>query len=281
MAMTTTPLDYWSLLVREDASLPVFEAALSIAQDEYPSLDILALLHQIDEFASRLRARLPADASMQHRVHCLNQLFFKELGFRGNANDYYDPDNSYLNRVIERRCGLPITLSLLYMEIGQQAGIPLQGVAFPGHYLVKVKIGGGEAFLDVFNGGTSLTYDDLVARIEPDLDTVHTTPNAIAAFLHEASPRETLARTLRNLKNIYRYDKDWKRLLNVQQRMVILLPEEPTEQRDRGIAYAQLDCPSAAIEDLEAYLAARPQAEDRALIGEQLEMLRQAVGRLN
>ena len=279
--MTTTPLDYWSLLVREDASLPVFEAALSIAQDEYPSLDILALLHQIDEFASRLRARLPAHASMQHRVHCLNQLFFKELGFRGNANDYYDPDNSYLNRVIERRCGLPITLSLLYMEIGQQAGIPLQGVAFPGHYLVKVKIGGGEAFLDVFNGGTSLTYDDLVARIELDLDTVCTTPNTIAAFLHEASPRETLARTLRNLKNIYRYDKDWKRLLNVQQRMVILLPKEPIEQRDRGIAYAQLDCPSAAIEDLEAYLVARPQAEDRALIGEQLKMLRQAVGRLN
>ena len=281
MAMTTTPLDYWSLLVREDASLPVFEAALSIAQDEYPSLDMLALLHQIDEFASRLRARLPADASMQHRVHCLNQLFFKELGFRGNANDYYDPDNSYLNRVIERRCGLPITLSLLYMEIGQQAGIPLQGVAFPGHYLVKVKIGGGEAFLDVFNSGTSLTYDDLIARIEPDLDTVHTTPNAIAAFLHEASPRETLARTLRNLKNIYRYDKDWKRLLNVQQRLVILLPEEPTEQRDRGIAYAQLDCPSAAIDDLEAYLAVRPEAEDRVAISAQVEILRQAVGRLN
>lgn len=281
MAMTTTPLEYWELLVREDASLPVFEAALAIAQDEYPALDMLAMLHEVDEYGSRLRKRIPADAPMTHRVHSLNQLFFKELGFRGNANDYYDPDNSYLNRVIERRCGLPITLSLLYMEIGQQAGIPLQGVAFPGHYLVKVRIGGGEAFLDVFNSGASLTYDDLLGRIEPDLETAHTTPAAIAAFLYPASPRETLARTLRNLKNIYRYDKDWKRLLDVQQRLVILLPEESDELRDRAAAYAQLDCPHAAIDDLEAYLAARPAAKDRAAIGEQIKMLRQTVRRLN
>jgi regulator of sirC expression with transglutaminase-like and TPR domain len=281
MAMTTTLLDYWSLLVREDASLPVFEAALAIAQDEYPALDMLALLHQVDQFGSRLRARIPADAPTQYRIHCLNQLFFKELGFRGNANDYYDPDNSYLNRVIERRCGLPITLSLLYMEIGQQAGIPLQGVAFPGHYLVKVKVGGGEAFLDIFNGGASLSYDDLIGRIEPGLDAMHGTLESVAAFLHPANPRETLARTLRNLKNIYRYDKDWKRLLDVQRRMVILLPDEPTELRDRGLAYAHLDCPSAAIDDLQAYLVARPQADDRNAIGEQIEFLRHAVGRLN
>jgi regulator of sirC expression with transglutaminase-like and TPR domain len=275
------PLDYWRLLVNEDESLPLFEAAVSIAQDEYPAMDINEVTQQVDEMAARLRQRLPADAPIAHRLMLLNHLFFSELGFRGNSENYFEADNSYLNRVVERRCGLPITLALLYIEIGRQAGIPVHGVAFPGHYLVKARVGEGEAFIDVFNGGLSLTYDQLVQRLELALEPGVDMGRLVASHLQAAPPRETLARTLRNLKAIHWQQQEWQRLLNVQNRLVILLPGEAAERRDRGVAYAQLECPRAAIEDFEAYLAVHPDAEDSDALREHLAALRGAAGRLN
>ncbi|HQY29225.1 MAG TPA: transglutaminase-like domain-containing protein, partial [Burkholderiaceae bacterium] len=130
-------LDYWRALVRSDDSLPLFEAALAIAQDAYPDLPMAELLARVDGFALTLRRRLEVFRQPAARVDALREYFADQLGFRGNANDYYDPDNSYLNRVIERRLGIPISLSVLYIELAEQVGLPASGIGFPGHFLVR------------------------------------------------------------------------------------------------------------------------------------------------
>ncbi|WP_028310251.1 SirB1 family protein [Derxia gummosa] len=282
--MTVTPistLDYWAMLVGEDDSLPLFEAAASVAQDAYPGLDLEPLLDAVDSFAARLRGRLTDDATVVHKLRMLNHLFFGELHFRGNANDYHDPENSYLNRVIDRRCGIPITLAILYIEIGRQAGIPLQGVCFPGHYLVKTRANGGEVFIDVFDQGRSLSRGELEARLVNHLPDDADPTLELGHHLHSARPRETLARMLRNLKMIHLRDDDWGRLLPVQQRLVALLPDEPTELRDRGFVYSRLDCPRAAIADFEAYLDAAPDCADGPAVRVRIDELRPEADRLN
>ncbi|MCA3147613.1 MAG: SirB1 family protein [Burkholderiales bacterium] len=278
MTAMTSALAYWETLVREDEHLPLFEAALSIAQDEYPEVDLQQILSSIDEMAARLKARFAADAPLAHKLRLLNHFFFNELHFRANVNDYYDTDNSYLNRVLERRCGIPITLSAMYMEIGQQAGLPLKGIAFPGHFLVKMRLGEGTVIMDVFEGGKSLSREELEQRLEPYLAEQNVAAREVLPlFLETASARHILARMLHNLKGIYQADQDYSRLLPVLQRLVVLLPEHPVERRDRGLCYAELDCPRAAMEDLQAYLAMDPQAPDAESVRERMADLEKQI----
>ena len=137
-----------------------------IAQDAYPALEVDHYLGEIERMALRLRAQLPQDAGAEDRVVTLNQFLFGELGFRGNAEDYYDPRNSYLNEVIDRRTGIPITLSVLYMEVGRRIGLPLQGVSFPGHFLVRLRLRGGTLVLDPFSGGAPQSEAELRERLQ-------------------------------------------------------------------------------------------------------------------
>lgn len=278
----TSPLQYWESLVSEDATLPLFEAALSIAQDEYPMLDLADMVARVDEMAARLKVRIAPDATPVHKLRMLNHYFYGELHFHGNVNNYYDTDNSYLNRVLERRCGIPISLAALYMELGQQIGLALQGVAFPGHFLVKLKLPDGSVFIDVFDGGRCLTREDLEERVEP-YAAAHAVgvDEVLPIFLAAAPSRDILARMLRNLKGIYARDGDQTRMLAVLHRLVVLLPEDPIERRDRGLCYAALECPRAAISDLQAYLDASGDASDRNAIVERIAVLRDAAGRLN
>ncbi|HEU4622166.1 MAG TPA: tetratricopeptide repeat protein [Burkholderiaceae bacterium] len=281
-ASPSVALDYWEALVRDDRSLPLFEAALSIAQDVYPDLDLADVLARVDALAARLKARFAPDAPMLHKLRLLNHYFFNELHFRGNVNDYYDADNSYIHKVLERRCGIPITLAAMYMEIGQQAGIPLQGIAFPGHFLVKLRTSEGSVIIDVFEGGRSLSREDLEERLEPYARAHRvSTTEALSAFLLGAPARDILARMLRNLKGVYERDDATHRLLAVMNRLVVLLPDDGETRRDRGLLYARLECPRAAIEDLEAYLATTPQAQDRDDIRARIDTLRDAASRLN
>lgn len=278
----TSALVYWESLVREDPHLPLFEAALSIAQDEYPEIDLQDWLARVDEMAARLKARIAADAPPIHKLRLLNHFFFNELHFRGNVNDYYDTDNSYLNRVIERRCGIPITLAALYMEIGQQVGLALQGVSFPGHFLVKLRVGDGTVIIDVFEGGKSLSREELEARLEPYLSEQDVPAHeALPLFLETAEARDILARMLRNLKSMYHAEGDWKRLLRVLHRLVVLLPESAAERRDRGLCFAHMECPRAAIEDLQAYLAMHPEALDASDIRARMGALEKHIQSLN
>ena len=273
-----TVLEYFSMLVADDASLSLLEAAAAIAQDEYPRLDTQSVLARIDALADRLKRRIPADAVPVQRLRWLNRYFFHELGFTGNVNDYYDARNSYLNAVLETRRGIPITLALLYVELATQIGLTARGVSFPGHFLVKLKMPRGEVVIDPFTG-QSLSREELDELLAPyrkrqGLEGDFEVP--LGLFLQPAPARDVLARMLRNLKEIHRNAEDWPRLLAVLERLVVLLPGDWQERRDRGLANAAIGRTDRAADDLAAYLEHMPQAEDRGAIAERLRALRSA-----
>jgi len=270
---TPTALEYFATLVADDASLSLVEAAVAIAQDDYPQLDTQGVLAGIDALAHRLRRRIPADAVAVQRLRWLNRYFFQELGFGGNANDYYDPANSYLHRVLETRRGIPITLAVIYVELATQIGLTAHGVAFPGHFLAKLRMSQGEVVIDPFTG-QSLSRDTLEEMLVP-----YTRAGAgrfqapLGLFLQAAPAREVLARMLRNLKEIHRNAENWARLLSVTQRLVLLLPSAWSERRDRGFAYAALGCDDAAAEDLTTYLERAGEVSDREAVAARLARL--------
>lgn len=274
------PLDYFTSLVQED-DIPLFEAALSIAQDDDPSMDLNHCLLEIDKLVVRLRRRLPADIVQIPKLRLLNNFFYQELGFAGNLNDYYSPDNSYLNKVLTSRRGIPISLAVIYMELASHIGLRVKGISFPGHFLMKLSVKSGDIILDPFNGA-SLSREDLEERLEPYFAKSRSSNEpSLASYLTEATPRTILARMLRNLKALFTEHPHWQQLLNVQQRLVILLPNEPTERRDRGLAFANLDCPQAALNDIEVYLTEHPNAPDAPSLRQRLPLLREAIGKLN
>jgi regulator of sirC expression with transglutaminase-like and TPR domain len=279
--MVIHSLDYFAALVQQDDSIPLFEAALAIAQDADPQLDLTATQAEVDVLAATLQRRLAADASSVQKLRMLNHFFYHELGFAGNVNDYYDPDNSYLHRVLNTRRGIPISLAVLYMELAQQVGLNVKGISFPGHFLMKLSVQAGDIVLDPFNGA-SLSREELEERLEPYFEQ-QSYPGAIplSYYLHAAHPREILVRMLRNLKTLFVEHVRWQRVLSVQQRLVILLPGDITERRDRGLAYANVECPQAALQDIEAYLSERPYAPDADMLRDKLPELREASRRLN
>lgn len=269
-------LDYWASLVADDGQFALLEAAVCVAQDEQPSLDVQAVLAEIDRLAARLKARLPADASALMRLRALCRYFFDELGFAGNVNDYYDPRNSLLHQVLATRRGIPITLALLFIELAQQLGLTAQGVCFPGHFLVKLRLPAGEVVIDPFDG-RSLSREELDERLQPFLRQRGLQGDfeaPLGLFLQAAPARDVLARLLRNLAEIHRSAEDWPRLLAVQQRLVCLLPDAAEERRDRGLVWAEIGRSAEAVADLEAYLAARPAAEDGPALRQRLAELR-------
>jgi regulator of sirC expression with transglutaminase-like and TPR domain len=281
-----TALEYFASLVADDASLSLVEATLAIAQDDFPALDTQGVLAEIDALAVRLKRRFPADAVPVQRLRWLNRFFFQELGFAGNVNHYYDPENSYLHRVLATRRGIPITLAILYIELASQIGLTARGVSFPGHFLIKLRMhtGGqqGEVVIDPFTG-QSLSREELDELLAPykrtrGLQGEFDVP--LGLFLQAATPREVVARVLRNLKEIHRSARDARRVLQVQQRLVVLLPKAWDERRDRGLAYADLGVHDAAARDLADYLAGAGDVPDRAMVAERLAALR-AGGPLN
>lgn len=265
---TPTALQYFSALVAEDNSFPLLEAALALAQDEWPQLDVQGELARIDELGLRLHRRIPADAVPLQRLRLLNQYFFQELGFAGNVNDYYDRRNSFLPDVMRSRRGIPITLALLYIELAAQADLQAVGISFPGHFLIKVHLPKGEVVIDPFNG-RSLSREALEERLQPfrqrhQLAAEDETP--LGLFLQPAPGRDVIARMLRNLREIHRSALDWQRLAQVQQRLVVLLPQAWDEQRELAFVLSQAGRHAAAAAALEIYLEHRPDAVDAAAL---------------
>jgi regulator of sirC expression with transglutaminase-like and TPR domain len=261
---TPTALEYFAMLVADDASLSVLEAAVAVAQEDMPGLDPQAVLAEVDGLAERLRRRLPADVVPVQKLRLLNRYFFQELGFGGNVNNYYDRHNSYLPEVLRTRRGIPITLALLYVELAQQIGLKACGVSFPGHFLVKLHLPGGEVVIDPFDG-RSLSREALEERLLPyrrrrGLQGDDEVP--LGLYLQKAEPRAVLARLLRNLKEIHRGARDWERLLAVLDRLIVLLPEDWEERRDRALVRAELGRLESAGADLTVYLKHRTDAAD-------------------
>ena len=279
-----TPLEYFAALVADDASLALTETAAALGQQEDPGLDTQAVLAEIDALAEKLRRRIPADAAPMHRLRQLNRYFFQELGFAGNVNNYYDPANSYLHRVLQTRRGIPITLAVLYIELATQLGLTARGVSFPGHFLIKLRMTQGEVVLDPFTG-QSLSreeLDDLLAPYKRTRGLQGEFDVPLGLFLQAAPPREIVARMLRNLKEIHRSAEAWERLLGVQERLVVLLPQAWEERRDRGYAHAELGHLAEAAADLSAYLEHAADAQDHAVVGQRLaELLRAGARRLH
>lgn len=269
-------LEYFEALVREDAGFPLLEAMASIAQDEYPDLDIQAVLGEVDAWLDRVRHRVPADAVAMHRLRVLNRFFFEDLGFGGNVNHYYDPGNSHLNVVLRTRRGIPITLAVVWLELAQGIGLHAWGVNFPGHFMVKVHLPQGQVVLDPFTG-QSLSREDLAERLEPykrRQGLVGEFDVPVGLYLQAASPRDIVARALRNLKEIHRVQGNLQALLGGLDRLVVLLPEAWEERRDRGWVWAELGQPERAVPDLEAYLTHTEAAADAEAVNERLQALR-------
>jgi regulator of sirC expression with transglutaminase-like and TPR domain len=251
-----TPLEYFGTLVQSDGDFALFEAAVSLAQDEYPELDVQTVLDEVDLLLARVRSRLPVDAAQLQKLRVLNQFFFHDLRFAGNVNDYYDPDNSFIHMLLSTRRGIPVSLALLWMELAQGLGLKVAGVGFPGHFMVKVNLPMGQSVIDPMTG-KSLGREALSERLDAF---VPRDPGQAAAevplgpYLQAAAPRDIIARMLRNLKDIYKTQEDWQRLLAVQERLVLLLPQCWGEYRDRGLAHAELGNTELALADLECYL---------------------------
>ena len=229
-----TALDYFSTLVQSDDEFPLMETAVSLAQDEFPSLDIQQVLGELDVMAAKLKRRIMPNADALDKLRELNRFFYEDMKFAGNINHYDDPHNSYLNVVMNTRLGIPISLAVLWLELGQSLGLNVSGVSFPGHFLVKLDLSfphEGHVVIDPFTG-ESLSRNELADRLTPWLPGAKLgkpqaiSDDALAFHLEAAAPRQIVARMLRNLHEIYRRNGDQDRLLKVRARLAVLLPED-------------------------------------------------------
>lgn len=273
-------LDQFAELVSRE-QFDLARASLLLAQDAYPSVNVAACIGQIEDMARVVSDRVPPDAFATQKLQALNQYLFAELGYSGNVDDYYDPRNSYLNQVLERRVGIPITLSVLYLEIAARIGLDLKGVSFPGHFMVKLNAERGLLVIDPFSGGDAQSETELRERLARVMPAADARRAPLAPFLESATPRQIVARMLRNLKGIYSKAGEHEHALAVMHRLLLVMPESVEELRDRGIIYEKLECFRPALSDLQNYLRRRPDAPDAGEIREKIVQLRQSASRLN
>jgi regulator of sirC expression with transglutaminase-like and TPR domain len=260
----------------DDDAIDLPRAALLVAGEEYPELDPTPYLARLDQLGSALRDRLGGETSPERQLAVLNALLFGEEGFRGNAARYYDPRNSYLNEVLDRRLGIPITLSLVYVEVGRRAGLPLRGVGLPSHFVVVYDAPGG-ALVDPFNCGRALSVADCENLLR---QTFGSSFRLEPGHLAPTSPRHILARMITNLKVAYERAGDLRRALRASEQLSVVLPTS-AELRERGLLRFRLADFAGASADLGKYLEFEPAAPDAEAIQRQLDLIRQLHERRN
>ena len=253
-------------------------AVLEIARDDYPDLDVAGYLRRIDQIAVHVMERLGSEKTVYHRIAALNSVMFEEHGFHGNRRNYYDPKNSFLNEVIERKMGIPISLSVLYMEVAQRTGLPLYGVSFPGHFLVKYSDDRERIVIDPFNAGEVKSRESLGQLLESLYGGKVT---LVDDFLEPVTKKQIIRRMLNNLKMIYLQEKDFLKILAVLQRLVVLDPSSAEDIRDRGSVYLKLECFQYALADFESYLGLVPNAKDADAVTEEIVTLRKQVQQIH
>ncbi len=266
-------------LVRQpETAIDLAEATLLIAKEEYPDLDLAAYLSRLDDMGADVRRRVGAIEDPGCLIAELSEHLFRRLGFRGNADNYYDPKNSFLNEVLDRRTGIPITLSAVYMEVARRIGLRLQGVGMPGHFLVKYVGPCEEIVVDPFGAGQIVSPADCQRILDHVFDGKR---GFEPGMLAPVGTRQILTRMLTNLKTIYFNAEQYDKALSVVERLVILHPQSACEIRDRGLLLCQLRRHGDAISDLERYLRLAPGANDAETIREHLRALRQRAAALN
>lgn len=263
-----------------DENINLAEAVLTIALNEYPDLDTTSYLLKLDEMANKLRAGLTTDSPAKTIITSFNDYLFNKLGFSGNWRNFNDPRNSFLNDVLDRKRGIPISLSIVYVEIGKRLGLSMQGVSFPGHFLVKFISEQEEYIIDPFAGGLILQEPELRERL------IHYSADrrsrwGLEKLLEVASNKEILARILRNLKHIYMDVDDYHHALAVTSLLLMLEPDSLDGLRDRACIFDRLDCYRAASDDFQRYLELNPQARDYQAIQSRLNELQHSISRLH
>jgi regulator of sirC expression with transglutaminase-like and TPR domain len=271
-------LDAWTAEVeRPDADISLSRAALALSRIEHPDLDIAVYLGRLDDLAGEI-GRTRGDASPVERLHGLREYLFEELGFKGNRTDYYDPRNSFLSDVLDRRVGIPISLSLVLIEVGRRLGLPMQGIGLPGHFITGVRLDDATILLDPFHGGAILTPEacrDLVAKA------LGKRVRLTEASFAPVDNRQFLTRMLANLKGIYWRTEQWAKAARVSDHLIALDPAAGTERRDRGIALAKAGQYQRGLADWERYLTDFPDAPDNAEMRGHLRRVRQKLAELN
>lgn len=253
----------WNQLANlKDSQLPLLETALLIARDEYPELETEAYLAMVDGYGRRLSGSLSDGLDIPSKLTAINHFLYKELGFSGNAMDYEDPRNSYLNQVFDRRLGIPISLAVVHIAVMHRIGLPLEGISFPGHFLVRLPVDDGILVLDPFNQGRPVSIEELRERVTPHLDGQPPSDSQLFQILAPASVRTILMRMLRNLQTIYQHQGDHERVARSADRILKLSPDLPDALRDRGMAYAEIGYRKGADADFTRYLQLRPEADD-------------------
>ncbi|MFC3716674.1 SirB1 family protein [Luteimonas soli] len=267
----------WNSLARlDDGALPLLGTALLIARDEYPDLDADLYDTLVQGHAAGMREEIDALEHWALKMQAINHHLFEELGYAGDHDQYYDPRNSYLNEVFERRRGNPISLAMVQMEVARRLGVPLDGVSFPGHFLVRLPVDDGVLVMDPFNRGRPLDVDELRQRARPHLGGDAPDDDALSQILHPASHRAILMRVLRNLHGVYSDGEDWERATRSADRLLKLSPNDPDALRDRGLGYLHMGHNSGARADLARYLQLNPNARDAMKVRARLVELRGA-----
>jgi regulator of sirC expression with transglutaminase-like and TPR domain len=265
---------FTDIMAGPDEQVDLAQAALLIACEEYPDLDVPRYLRRVDGLARTVAGRLDDDPGALSAVRALNGLLVDEEGFRGNLEDYYDPRNSFLNDVLDRRTGIPITLSTLYIEVGRRAGLTVEGIGLPGHFVVRVK----GTIVDPFHGGAVLSEKDCQKR----LDRIYGGRLRLDdAMLAPCDRKAIVARTLSNLKAIYTKAGDYIRALNVVELLMRVDPGSLEQMRDRGMLHAALDCYALAAGELEEYLEKAGNAPGNEPVRQKVAELRASAARVN
>ena len=270
-------LELSELVSRPDGRIDLARAALSIARWEYPRLDVDAYLERLDGLARAVDGvRRSPDAL--GRLHRLREYLFVEQGFAGNRDEYYDPRNSFLNDVLDRRQGIPITLSLVLMEVGKRLGLAIEGIGLPGHFIAGARLDDSQILLDPFNGGALVTpeeCEELVGGV------VGRPVTLLPEHYAPVSGRQLLTRMLANLKGAYWRRQEWDRVVSAIDRLLVLDPKAASEWRDRGVAWSNLGEVRRGLGDWERYLTEFPDAEDHETVKGHLRRARQKLAQLN
>ena len=284
-----TELDpYWNAVrgfaalvepAHEDASIDLASAALAIASTEYPRLDVSYYVGRLEALAGRVRGRMRSSPTAREAITLLNRVLFDEEGLRGNRDDYYDPRNSFLNDVLDRKLGIPITLSVIYMHVARRVGFPIAGTAMPGHFLLKhYDVMSGEIIIDPFNRGRIVSNAECQQRLnEIYSGEIELQPE----FLRPVTHREILTRMLNNLRQIYFTQRNFAKGLMILDLLLAIPPRSPELLRERGLVRLNLEQFLGAARDLGGYLQLQPEAPDAEDVRETLDMLRQFLARLN
>lgn len=259
-------LPNWSDLASlTDDQVPLLGSALLIAHDEYPNLNASACDALVEAHVASLRHEVETIDSAPLKMQAINHRLFNELGYAGNHDEYYDPRNSYMNEVLTRRLGNPISLAVVQLEVARRLGVPLDGVSFPGHFLVRLPVDDGVLVMDPFNRGRPLNADELRQRARPHFGE-DVPDDALLQILSPAPPRAILVRMLRNLHALYTEGGDWARAVRCTDRILRLTPDNAEALRDRGLGYSELGHSAGAHHDLGRYLQLNPEAQDAEAI---------------